>query len=654
MRRVGIGALLIATVALAMVDRAAAGPAAQLYPIDLKVDGGEDAWHPSNFFRLEWDRPPIADQGFPVTAVGYRVRDAAGAVAIGERRLAGDRSLIGSLRVPPVPGVYTADVWLEGPDGERGPAVSAALRYDGARPGIAWPLAPEGWIPGNAPATVSIRPPVQPLPISGIRGYAVSVDRDGEIWPCATRDWCGDADTDLGGGIADTVLSLGILPEGVSVVRAVAVSGAGIPSLDAGSAVVRVDATPPEVTLAGVPSGWVDGPVRVMAAATDSLSGMAANGAFTAIAVDAGVPRTEPGGSAAVTVTGEGTHRVASYARDAAGNVGDRWPRTATVSIDESPPRVKFARAQDPANPERIEATVADSASAADPMRGSIAVRAASSDQRWQPLATEVSAGELVARWDSDSHPPGTYEFRATGYDAAGNVAVSSDRADHTKMVLVSPLKRAVRLRAALAGFPRSTARRAPYGRRIVYGGRLASAAGSPLGGLPVRIVESFGPGAAPPQRSTEVLTARDGTFAVRLPPGPSRQVQALFAGTRALSRASGAPAGLEVLTGVRLRASMRTARIGGAPVVFRGRVGALGAAIPADGLPVELQFRVPGGEWAEFRTVPTDARGRYRYAYAFSDDDSRGVRFQFRAYVNGGGWPYEPAASDAVTVTGR
>jgi hypothetical protein len=52
---------------------------------------------------------------------------------------------------------------------------------------------------------------------------------------------------------------------------------------------------------------------------------------------------------------------------------------------------------------------------------------------------------------------------------------------------------------------------------------------------------------------------------------------------------------------------------------------------------------------------VESDRRGRFRYAYRFSDDDSRGVRFQFRAYVKGReGWPYEPGASRPVMVTGR
>ena len=57
------------------------------------------------------------------------------------------------------------------------------------------------------------------------------------------------------------------------------------------------------------------------------------------------------------------------------------------------------------------------------------------------------------------------------------------------------------------------------------------------------------------------------------------------------------------------MHASSASARIGGAPVVFSGRVGDLGAPIPAGGRPVELQFRFPGSEWSEFRTIQTDAK---------------------------------------------
>ncbi len=644
-----------AAIACAGGDRAVASEASQLYPINLQVREGEANWHAGNFFSLNWERPPVAGQGFPVEAVHFRALDAAGAVVVREERLPGERVQIQNLEVPWVPGIYTAEVWLEGPHGELGPTVRAALRFDNARPGTTQPVAPQGWVAGSAAAVVALEHPLSALPLSGIRGYAFSIDRGGESWPCASRTWCSEAEIDLRGGIEDDTFSLGTLPEGLSVVRAVAVSGSGVPSAEAGSATVRVDATRPEVTLAGAPRGWANGPVRLVAKASDALSGMAAggpNGAYTAIAVDNGVPRTELGDSAAVTVSGEGIHRVALHARDTAGNVGSR--PMAAVSIDEGSPRVSFARAQDPTEPERIEATVADPLSGADPARGSIAVRAAGTRQRWLALATAATAGRLVADWNSDSYPAGIYEFRATGYDAAGNAGATNRRANGARMILVNPLKKPVQMQAGFGRPHRPTTRTVAYGKTSPYGGRLTSQSGVPLAHLPVEVIESFDPGAASPQRSTTVLTAADGTFAVDLRPGPSRRVEAVFRGNRTLSRASGGEVRLQVLAGLRMRASAATARVGGTPVVFSGRVRNVSAPIPAGGLPVDLQFRIPGGSWTEFRTVQTDSRGRYRYAYAFSDDDSRGVRFRFRAYISGGDWPYEPAASRSVAVTGR
>jgi hypothetical protein len=75
---------------------------------------------------------------------------------------------------------------------------------------------------------------------------------------------------------------------------------------------------------------------------------------------------------------------------------------------------------------------------------------------------------------------------------------------------------------------------------------------------------------------------------------------------------------------------------------------------IPAQGKELALQFRLPGVPWTEFRTVRTDRLGRFRYAYTFSDDDSRGARFQFRAYAPAqSDWPYEPGSSGPVAVLG-
>jgi hypothetical protein len=103
------------------------------------------------------------------------------------------------------------------------------------------------------------------------------------------------------------------------------------------------------------------------------------------------------------------------------------------------------------------------------------------------------------------------------------------------------------------------------------------------------------------------------------------------------------------------MRPSSTAATVGGRPVVFAGKVEVAGTAIPTGGKSVQLQFRLPGFPWSEFRTIQTDAAGRFHYAYRFADDDSRGVRFEFRAFApEQSGWPYEPASSRPVAVTGR
>jgi hypothetical protein len=474
----------------------------------------------------------------------------------------------------------------------------------------------------------------------------------------------------------------------VNVVRVATVSSSGTRSLAVTKVDVRVDLTAPAVSLNGVPEGWARGPVRVTAAAHDWLSGMAPAGAAgpsTAIAVDGGAAAVARGDSATSTVSGDGVHTVAYYARDAAGNVsagagGSPAPATAAVRIDESAPQVRFARSQDPAEPERIEALVEDGLSGPDPDRGSIAVRPAGSAAPFQPLPTDVSADRLSTIWDSDSYPPGSYEFRATAYDEAGNAASSDRRGDGTRMVLTNPLKRPTSLQFGFGGRrlvwqrctrvdagrrchrqviedfgSRPRTRSTGYGHGTTVAGLLTSASGAPLPGMPVGIVETFDSGSTAGVRTTTVQTDAEGRFSARLAPGPSRRIEAAFGGNRVLSRSGSGQLRLGVLASVRLRASSARATVGGRPVLFSGRVDGLGARIPSSGRPVELQFRVPGMPWSEFRTVQTDAHGRFGYRYAFADDDSRGIRFQFRALAPAAeGWPYEPAASRPVFVEGR
>ncbi len=659
-------AVAIATLTLAGVSAPvrAAPPA----PTALQVEGGEARWHAKRRFRVFWQDPP-AGVGPPIAAVHYRVRDPVGNAVIGPIRIGWPATSVEGIEVPARPGAYTLEAWFEDASGQTGPPAAAKLRFDDTRPGGIEPSAPPTWIGRAAfPLIVRLGRPAEPLPISGIRGYAVSVAPAPGQEPCAIGARCSEAEMDLRGGIGDDAYRIADLPQGVSHLRAVAVSGSGMASPIRSDVVLRVDKSSPLVNIHGAPEGWVNRPVPLRATAVDEASGMApaAGGAtpFTAIAIDGVPPVVAPGSVVSATVIGEGVHRIVYYARDLAGNVDDgdqsngvanAAPPTDLVKIDRRPPSVSFANSQTSVEPELIRARIADSMSGPDPSRSWIGVRRAESGDRFArlPPAPTRRGGEVRALWDSDSYPAGDYQFRAVGYDAAGNATATLQRADGRPMRLRSPLKATTTLWAGFGG-KGSAKRTIPYGRSVLLGGSLRTPAGTPLGGQPVRIAERLPGREGAPIRVSTVTSGRDGAFSLRLGPGPTREVMVSFAGTPTLARSASQSLRLWVRSAVSLRASAATARVGGAPISFRGRVAAEPETIPGGGKSVQLQFRLPGLPWSEFRTVQTDRHGRFRYAYRFSDDDSRGAVFRFRAYAPAqAGWPYEPAGSKPVMVRG-
>jgi hypothetical protein len=648
----------LAVVSLLAISLAAGAPEARAtpQPVDLSVDGGEESWHPQRSFALRWTDPPGS-----IAAVHYRVLNPSGQVAVAEARLDWAATAIQHLSVPPVPGAYTAEVWLEDDKGVEGPPATAKLRFDNGLPGPVQPEPAPAWLGRTAfPYALHLGHPTGAAPLSGIRGYAAAID-DQPGGSCLSIGSCGGAVFELQRGVDDDSLTLTELPEGISYLHVVAVSGSATRSASSADTALHVDKTDPATQLAGNPAGWSDRPLALTATATDGGSGMvASNGGdqpYTAIRIDGGVPIRADGSRVSTTLIASGAHSVAHYARDAAGNVADgggsngrlnHAPPATVVKIDREPPRVAFAGAQDPLEPERIEARAADSLSGLDPQSGSIGIRPVGSRQRFVELPTERSGPLLRARWDSEAYPPGEYEFRAAVEDAAGNSASSLSRSDGSPMRLANPLKVAT---ALLSDFRARTVR---YGHGATFKGRLIAGRHAPLAGMPVRMIERFDSGAVPRERVSTVKTAAGGAFSLHLDPGPSRELIAVAASTPTLRGASSRPLRLTVRSGIAMRVSSAVARVGGRPLVFRGGVAANGAAIPAEGKTVQLQFRLPGLPWSEFRTVRTDPRGHFRYAYRFADDDSRGVRFQFRAYVPAQtGWPYEPAGSLPVQVRG-
>jgi hypothetical protein len=633
-------------------------------PLDLRVDGGEERWHAETSFALRWANPPSG--GSPVAAVHHRLLTPDGQTLVeGETGWAATSI---HLTVPAIPGAYRAEVWLEDASRNEGAPAAATLRFDDAAPGRVDPQPVPGWISRNGlPTVLRLGQPGGPEPLSGIRGYAVSIDPAPGGSPCADPYTCSDAETDLRGGAGEDALPVEELPEGTSYVHAVAVSGSGMHSTETGSTVLRVDKTDPQASLSGIPDGWSNRPLALTAKASDEESGMlpgGAGGPFTAIRIDGGPPVSAPGDSVSATAIESGVHSIAFYARDAAGNVADggtlngrqnHEPETAVARIDREAPQLAFASSQDPGDPEAIEARIGDALSGIDSGRGWISVRPLGSGERFESLPTAVGGDVLRAHWDSGAYPPGDYEFRATAYDRAGNGASTSSRGNGAPMRLTAPLKVSTTLRAGFGHPGVEAPRTVPYGQGVLYSGRLLAGRRVPLAGAPVQVVERFATGSGTRERVTTVRTTARGGFGVRLAPGPEREVVALSAPTATLRGASSKPLGLGVRTGLRLRVSPAVAEVGGRPVIFSGRVFSRGARIPAEGKAVQLQFRLAGLPWSEFRTVRTDGRGRFRYAYRFADDDSRGVRFQFRAFAPAqAGWPFRPASSAPVVVKGR
>jgi len=343
----------------------------------------------------------------------------------------------------------------------------------------------------------------------------------------------------------------------------------------------------------------------------------------------------------------EGQNSVAICAHDFAGN---ETCQTHQVAVDNTAPAVAFTNAQDPEDPELIQAPVGDAHSGV--ANGSIFYRAMGATL-WTPLETVLDGGTLKARVDSSAVPPGTYEFRAVVTDVAGNQVETSLRADGLEKRLAFPLKSGVELHAALqpGGSKRLTI---GYGRTSRVAGRLGDASGEPLPDQEVVVVEHFGEGALIRERVTHARTDAYGRWQVRLPAGPSRRVVASYAGTQRYLPASVAGGNLAVRTLASLRRSKARVAEGG-KVVFRGRLGRLGARIPTGGKLVELQVKQATRTW---QTVGEGFRsrdsGRYRIRYRFGDFYQYDVRFKFRLKVaREANWPYKaPVRSRARTVT--
>lgn len=636
-----------------------------------------ELWRRVNGFAVRWSE---GDEFAPIVRVHYEIcpQDRPDACLIASSMINHEAALHLDVSQP---GAYQVRLWHEDAAGNvnsdaKSPPV--LLRFDDEVPGDPYLDSGPDWL--SADQAIQYKQHVHLadegiVPVSGIVGYSITVDGSEP-----------NESVDVVGLASD--YSLGNLPEGETVVKAQTLSGAGVPSAAVASTVVKVDKTPPIVSIQGGPvvDGWQTQPVVFDIRGTDQplLSGMVAaspafpatDGAHVASQLDDEDMSTERGAYSRVTVGDDGHHELVYHAVDLAGNPSEK--KSVAFKIDRTPPTGVF-RPMDAGDPQRLVVGVSDATSGVE---GGWIEHRRDGAEGFTRLPTRLEGDRMSARVDDSALAPGRYEFRAVVRDVAGNEAVVGRRADGSAMELGLPVRELTRLQVDADGKPKPCANakrqrmakrkrlkskrkahakcRKPKRRaggatlelapakRVKLVGRLTKGDDVPVAGAEVTIegqLRSGGPFA-------RVGTARaDGQGRLRfvLPPGPSRTVRFRYGGNDTVH-----PSSAQVLTRVRAAVRLivdRRRLVNGQSVRFKGRLP--GKPIPAGGKLVALQARV-GRQWRTFATPRANANGVFKHRYRFTA--TTGLRrYVFRALVaREAAYPYETGVSRRVYVTVR
>ncbi len=410
----------------------------------------------------------------------------------------------------------------------------------------------------------------------------------------------------------------------------------------------------------------------------DQGSASPIGGAFWRIAgpagYDSGVRLAAGRGIAALadrTVPGPGIYSIELWLRDEAGNDARSSAVTVPLRFDNVAPGVAFEAAPDSTRvdlPEYVRADVSDAHSG--PASGEIHYRRLNAEQ-WIELPTKLGASQssgtaqLTARLP-DNLGPGTYVFRATAADAAGNAASSTRRADGTEMALRKVSAPPVVAAATKQPEPKAKTRvfahlrwrrhrgpsvTVPFGAGAALSGRLVTAAGAGLAGRALRVVSRPSRGALARRHSARVTTGSHGGFRLALPAGPSRRITVTYAGEDGLAGARRPALALRVRGGLFFAASPRQLQTGES-VHLWGRVKTRGAPLPRRGKLVAIQYyESEARRWRPVMVVRSDHSGRFEARYRFRYVSGM-ARIQLRAVALAEErWPYAPGTSTPVMV---
>jgi hypothetical protein len=614
----------------------------------------EPYWHATPDFDVTWMVP--AGQETPIASVHYEICflfDGCLAREVTDwegKGTSGIQHLVVNAEHPSANQIYGGErqvrVWLEDSAGNvNGVAKSNTvfLQYDPWTPELsAFRVSENDWLNvwESALHNVTIEYDSR-YPESGIVGY--SVTRDGSL-PDGTLD----LPTVNVSYMGRAMFLLDNLPEGLTVLKARAISGSGLRSPDqyVATGVLKVDKTAPTATVTSSSNlgAWQRDTVVLRLKGIDQpdLSGMdpapiqgtVTDGGNLAYRADGGPLERVRGDDADVTFASDGLHTLSYQAFDAAGNRSVE--STVEVKVDGTAPTALF-ESPSSANPLRLEVAASDRTSGV--VEGKIEMRREGSDT-YRALETRLDSGNLVATLDDDV-PDGRYVLRARVRDRAGNETISEERVDGRRMTVTLPVRTPTRMRVARLKRP------VGHGVQPAIRGRLTTAGGEPLRDAVVTVLD--GGRGGKPRPVGLVRTDAEGRFSHRAPARlPSRSIRYSYAGTKTIK-----PVFRDVPVKVRAGVTLSTNRtwlLNGQSVVFSGR---LAGPVPKGGKVVALQARKRSG-WVTFGTPRANKRGVFKLRYRFTSTTGL-QKYRFRVLaVRERAYPYDTGASRPVIVTVR
>jgi hypothetical protein len=189
------------------------------------------------------------------------------------------------------------------------------------------------------------------------------------------------------------------------------------------------------------------------------------------------------------------------------------------------------------------------------------------------------------------------------------------------------------------------------YGQPDRVTGRLTTSTGEPISGALLDVTATAAQEGARAASLASVRTGPTGAWTLTLPRGiSSSALRISYRGhVNDTVPVATATLTLRVHAGITLRITPRTSSVGDT-IVFSGTLH--GAPIPPGGKQLVLEAR-SRGEWIEFRTIDTDAKGRYRATYRFKFAGPITYRFRVLSSQEAD-FPYLDGASNVVDVHER